>query len=216
MESLKDRLLSRGPASLEDIELFGAVLGSGSNADGLEKMSEETLRFVSVNLWLYRKDFTAFFRQLLGIDGLGETRACAVAALLELGNRFSGGGAPIVREARDVLPFISSLARERQECFMCLTMDGANRVLSHRVVTVGLVDQALVHPREVFCEAVKERAVKIIVAHNHPAGILGPSPEDVRITKNLSEASRIIGIALVDHIIVTEEGYYSFREQGLL
>lgn len=216
MESLKDKLLSRGPASFEDAELFSAVLGPARTADGLARTSEETFRFVSVNLWLYRKDFTLFFRRLLGIDGLGEARACIVAALLELGIRFSGGRAPAVREARDVLPFISSIAKKRQECFMCLNMDGANRVLSHRVVTVGLVDQALVHPREVFCEAVKERAAKIIVAHNHPAGVLGPSPEDVRITKTLSEASRIIGIALVDHIIVTEEGYYSFREQGLL
>jgi DNA repair protein RadC len=212
MESLKDKLLRRGPASLEDVELFSAVLGSNGPAG----TSEETLRFVTVNLSLYKKDFAAFFRRLLDIEGLGEARACAVAVLVELGIRLSCGGAPVVREARDVLPFTSSLAREPQECFMCLNMDGANRVLSHRVVTVGLVDQALVHPREVFCEAVKERAVKIIVAHNHPAGILGPSPEDVRITKNLSEASRIIGIALVDHIIVTEEGYYSFREQGLL
>ena len=216
MDSLKDRLLSRGPASLEDAELFGALLGSGENTSALTRMSEETLRVVAVNMWLFRKDFTAFFRRLLGVDGLDESRACTVAALVELGTRLACGKTAVVKEARDVLPFVCSLAKKEQECFMCLTMDGANRVLSHRVVTVGLVDQALVHPREVFCEAVKERAVKIIVAHNHPAGILGPSPEDLRITKNLAEASRIIGIALVDHIIVTDEGYYSFREQGLL
>jgi len=89
-------------------------------------------------------------------------------------------------------------------------------VLSRKVVTVGLVDQALVHPREVFSEAVKERAAKIIVAHNHPAGILSPSPEDIKITKNLLEASRILGICFLDHIIVTEEGYFSFREEGML
>ncbi|MBN2322965.1 MAG: DNA repair protein RadC [Spirochaetes bacterium] len=211
METLRDRILHRGPSTLEDVELFRAVLGSNGS-----KTTEETLRFVSVNLWLYRKDFAAFFRRLLGIEGLDEERACAVAAIVELGIRLSGGGAPAIREARDVLPFVFSLAQKPQECFMCLNMDGANRILSNRVITVGLVDQALVHPREVFCEAVKERAVKIIVAHNHPAGILGPSPEDVRITKNLSEASRIIGIALVDHIIVTKEGYFSFREHGLL
>ena len=82
--------------------------------------------------------------------------------------------------------------------------------------TIGLIDQALVHPREVFSEAVSKRVTKVIVAHNHPAGVLLPSDEDIAITENLKQASEILGIALLDHLIITEDGYFSFREAGML
>ena len=99
---------------------------------------------------------------------------------------------------------------------MSIHLNGANRVMSSRIVTIGLIDQALVHPREVFSEAVREKAAKVIVAHNHPAGVLYPSDEDIAITKNLLRAADILGILLLDHIILAEEGYFSFREEGLL
>jgi DNA repair protein RadC len=212
MENTTKKLETGGPASLDDVELLGCVLGAGGKGRNLEKIC----CVLKESLWLYRKNFGSFYRTMLKTEGLGAVRAAALIAALELGHRLSGTNAVSVRQARDILPYVSFLNGKKQECFVSLNLDGANRVLSSRIVTIGLVDQALVHPREVFCEAVKERAVKIIVAHNHPAGILGPSPEDIRITNNLLEASRILGITLVDHIIVTEDGYYSFREQGLL
>lgn len=216
MEKPREKLEENGPRSLDDVELLCTVLGGRGRVRDLARTSEQTLCFLRDHLWLYRNNFSAFFKMLLDIEGLGTARASAVAAVVELGSRLQSGRTPSVKEARDILPFVSFLVQKRQECFICLNMDGANRVMSSRVVTVGLVDQALVHPREVFCDAVKERAAKIIVAHNHPAGILSPSPEDIKITNNLLEASRILGIAFLDHIIVTEEGYFSFREQGML
>lgn len=216
MENLKDKLEKKGPSSLDDVELLCAVLEGRGKVSDLALTSERTLCLLKEHLWLYKRNFGDFYKMLLKIEGIGTARASTVAAVVELGMRLGNGAAPSVKEARDILPLVSFLIPERQECFICLYMDGANRVLSRKVVTIGLVDQALVHPREVFSEAVKERAAKIIVAHNHPAGILSPSPEDIKITKNLLEASRILGICFLDHIIVTEEGYFSFREEGML
>jgi DNA repair protein RadC len=216
MDNPREKVEMRGPASMDDVELLRALLGGRGNGKDLVRTSERVLRLLKEHLWMYKRNFGEFYRMLLKIDGLGTARASAVSAAVELGMRLGGGRAPSVKGARDILPFVSAVIPKMQECFICLYMDGANRVISSRVVTVGLVDQALVHPREVFSEAVTVRAAKIIVAHNHPAGILTPSPEDITITNNLVEASRILGICFLDHIIVTDEGYFSFREKGLL
>jgi len=150
------------------------------------------------------------------IKGVGTAKAALVAACLELASRFLEGNRKVVRDTGDVLPLISSLAGKKQEYFICITLNGGNRLLSKRIVTIGLLDQALVHPREVFAEAIRERAAKVIVAHNHPAGDNAPSREDVKVTENLAQAADILGIEFLDHVIITETGYFSFREEGFL
>ena len=216
MEGQREKLGLKGPGSMSDVELLCAILQGRGRLKDIVRTSEKALCLFREQLWLYKRNFATFFRMLLKIEGLGAARASALAAAVELGMRLKNGQAPCVKGAKDILPFVCFLINKRQECFVCLDMDGANHVISSRVVTVGLVDQALVHPREVFCDALKQGAAKIIVAHNHPAGILNPSTEDIKITNNLLEASRILGIVFLDHIIVTEEGYFSFREQGML
>jgi DNA repair protein RadC len=122
----------------------------------------------------------------------------------------------VVKDTGDVLPLVSSLAVKKQEYFISITLNGGNRLIAKRIVTIGLLDQALVHPREVFAEAIRERAAKIIVAHNHPAGDINPSREDMKVTENLLQAASILGIEFLDHLIITENGHFSFREEGLL
>jgi DNA repair protein RadC len=104
----------------------------------------------------------------------------------------------------------------KQEHFLAVTINGANEVLNVRVVSIGLIDSSQVHPREVFAEAVAERASGIIVAHNHPAGTLEPSPADIEATKQLKGAGEVVGIELLDHIIFNRVGYFSFLEAGKL
>ena len=149
---------------------------------------------------------------------IGEVQGAAntVAAFLELSSRLLDGNRRTVRDTGDVIPLISSLAGKKQEYFISITLNGGNRLISKRVITIGLLDQALVHPREVFAEAIRERAAKVIVAHNHPAGDNSPSKEDVKVTENLSQAASILGIEFLDHIIITDTGYFSFREEGFL
>jgi DNA repair protein RadC len=103
-----------------------------------------------------------------------------------------------------------------RERFLCATINGANEILNIRVVSIGLIDRSPVHPREVYADALSDRASAVIVAHNHPAGALEPSPADIEITHQLKSAGAILGIDLLDHIIFNRTDYFSFLENGRL
>ncbi len=215
-EKPREKLVTYGPSSLSNEELVAIMLGSGTKENDVFQISKKTLNFLEESIWLFKKDFAIFLKRLSKIKGLGIAKASLLAASIELYSRLVNEKGHTVKSVKDIIPFISYLTTKRQEYFVCINLNGGNRVISSRVVTIGLVDQALVHPREVFAEAVKERAAKVVVAHNHPGGGLSPSSEDVQITKNLVKASSILGIVFLDHIIVSEDGYFSFREEGLL
>ena len=112
----------------------------------------------------------------------------------------------------DVLPLIQHYGDRKQEHFISISVNGANEVMTVRVVTIGLVNKSQVHPREVFADVIVERASAIIIAHNHPSGDLTPSKEDISITQRIKKAATILGINLLDHIIFNTKGYYSFVE----
>ena len=116
----------------------------------------------------------------------------------------------------DVLPLIRHYADRKQEHFLCASINGANEILNIRVVSIGLIDRSPVHPREVFADALSDRASAIIVAHNHPSGGVEPSSSDINITVQLKAAGAIIGIELLDHIIFNRTKYFSFLEDGRL
>ena len=121
-----------------------------------------------------------------------------------------------ITSASDVYECLSEYATLEREHFVAITLDGASRVINTRVISIGTINQSLVHPREVFRPAILDNAVGMIVAHNHPSGQLVPSIEDKRVTKRLKEVGVLIGIELLDHVILSCEGYYSLREEGLL
>lgn len=107
-------------------------------------------------------------------------------------------------------------ARGKQEQFIAMTLNGAHEVISVSIVSIGLLNRTIVHPREVFHRAIKDSAAAVIVAHNHPSGQLEPSDEDRSMTRRLIEAGEIIGIPILDHIIFTRNGYVSFKDLGLM
>ena len=121
-----------------------------------------------------------------------------------------------VRNPEDCLIQFKNIQRKQQENFEVVMLDGAHQVIGKKIVTTGIVNRTLVHPREIFREAIKKNAMAIIVGHNHPSGKVEPSAEDREITKRLKEAGEIIGIQVVDHIIISKTGYYSFLEDGRL
>ena len=121
-----------------------------------------------------------------------------------------------VRAATDVLPVLARYAGRRQEHFVVVILDAAHVVIRVKLVTVGLLNRTLIHPREVFRPAILESAAGIILSHSHPSGNLDPSREDKDITRRLVEAGQIIGIPVLDHVIFSKHGYYSFQEAGLL
>jgi DNA repair protein RadC len=116
----------------------------------------------------------------------------------------------------DVLSYLTFIRHKRQEYFVCLSLDGTGQVIKRRTVTIGLLDMALAHPREVFAGPLKDRAAFIVVAHNHPSGNPQPSKEDIKTTQQLVAAGILLGIPLRDHIIVAGREYYSFKQAGLL
>lgn len=116
----------------------------------------------------------------------------------------------------DFLSYLKFIRTKRQEYFVCLSLDSGRRLLKRRTVTIGLLDTTLVHPREVFAGPLKDRAASVLIAHNHPSGYAEPSEDDITTTQQLIAAGQLLGIKLVDHIIVTKRGHYSFRHEGLL
>lgn len=121
-----------------------------------------------------------------------------------------------ITSSDDVFEELKDYSTARQEHFIVCYLDGAHNIIENRVITVGTLNQSLVHPREVFSPAIEKRAASIIIAHNHPSGILKPSEEDLSVTQRLKEAGKILGIELLDHIILIENGFLSFRNEDLL
>jgi DNA repair protein RadC len=138
-----------------------------------------------------------------------------VVAMLEFGRRKWAGGVKI-KHPQDIFNLIRHYADRRQEHFLCLSLNGAHEVIATRVVTIGLVNRTIVHPREVFADPLMDRASAVIVAHNHPSGQLMPSPEDDEITLRLKVTAEILGFNFLDHVIFSEASYFSYRQSKRL
>ena len=121
-----------------------------------------------------------------------------------------------LRTTTDILACLEFFKDKKQEYFVTLSLDGAGNLILRRIITIGLLDMSLAHPREVFAGVITDRAAGVIIGHNHPSGIAEPSSEDVKTTQQLVAAGILLGIPLLDHLIVTKDNYFSFREQGLI
>lgn len=206
----REKLISYGPAHLSDRELLTVLLGTGTRGKPVGRLAAEVLAVL---------DGTGGppdLQDLRLISGLGEAKSSLIAAAVEFARRMLCPGVHRIRFPADVLPLVRHYADRKQEHFLSLSLNGAHEVSATRVVSVGLVNRALVHPREVFAEALVDRAAAVVVAHNHPSGNVEPSPEDREVTGRLQKAGNTLGIAMLDHIIFSQNGYYSFLEQGEL
>jgi DNA repair protein RadC len=150
------------------------------------------------------------------LSGLGQSKACAVAAMLEFGRRRYGSFSVRIKKPLDIFTLVRHYADRKQERFISLSLNGAHEVLAVRIVTIGLVNKTIVHPREVFADLIQDRAAAFCVAHNHPSGQLESSPDDIEVTEQLKSAAQILGLHFVDHVIFSENAWWSFRENGKL
>ncbi len=206
----REKLLRKGAAALSDQELLAILLGKGTPEMDVMTLAGKLARVIDEKgLGVRAEDLTAF-------EGIGEAKATLVLAAIEFARRRIKPEGLKIRTPADVLPLIRHFAERKQEHFLSVTINGANEVLNVRVVSIGLIDRSPVHPREVYADALTDRASGIIVAHNHPAGSLEPSPSDIDATKQIKQAGEIIGIELLDHIIFNRQTYYSFLEEGCL
>ena len=206
----REKLIKKGENALKDYELLAVLLGSGVQGKDVITLSSEIIK-------LFEKDFENInLEKLLNIHGLGLAKASQILSSIELSKRYLIKQNKKITSAKDVYDELKEYHNKKQEYFLCLYLDGANHLIQTKVITIGILNQSLVHPREVFSYAIEKRCASIIVAHNHPSGLLEASNEDINVTKRLKESSKILGIELLDHLIITSDGYFSFKEEGVL
>jgi DNA repair protein RadC len=206
----REKLLAKGAHALSDQELLAVLLGKGSARMDVMTLAAKLSRVVD------EKGLGVRIGDLTGFDGVGEAKATLLLAAIEFARRRIRPEGLKISTPADVLPLLQHFSDRKQEHFLAVSINGANEVLRVRVVSIGLIDRSPVHPREVFADALTDRASGIIVAHNHPSGSLEPSPSDIEATKQIKQAGEIVGIELLDHIIFNRKGYFSFLEEGRL
>ena len=206
----REKLRERGPAALTDDELVAAIIGMGTAGVDVRSMARNVVTL------LRREPRVLTLEQLMSIPGMGLAKSGQILAAFELARRYLLSESTKVECAEDVLPLVADIRDKSQEHFVTITLNGANEMIQKRIVTVGLLDRSLVHPRDVFADVITDRAAAVIFAHNHPSGDLQPSDDDLKTQLRLMEAGTILGIRVLDHVIVSRKGYLSFQESGLL
>ena len=213
----RERLWSLGPSALTTVELLAILIGTGTERRGVQDVARRLLDLTEGSLRRLAQRPRA---ELLRADGIGPTKAARLIAAFELGDRLTREDRPPVqriREPEDVVRVFSGRLRDLQvEEFHLLALDSQSQVLREVLVTRGLLNSSLVHPREVFRAAIAEAAAGIIVVHNHPSGDPTPSAEDRAVTQQLSAAGRLLDLPLYDHVIIAGDKFVSFATSGLL
>jgi len=206
----REKLDYSGVKALSDRELVALLLGRGVKGHQVMKVSQQVLALLD------KAGNEPSGHELQAIAGVGRAKAALVQAAFELARRRIRPEGVKISVPGDILPLVGHLSDRRQEHFVSISLSGAHEVIAVRVVTIGLVDRATVHPREVFADIITDRASALIIAHNHPSGSLQPSREDEQVTDQIASTGEMLGIMLLDHVIFSKRGYYSFQEHGKL
>lgn len=207
-----------GPENLTEIELIALILHSGGRGESVLDLSRRLVSSIGPETVLRLRELTP--TELMSHKHIGVSKACRLLAALELGKRLFTSEVTIGDKILHPADAFESLKRvfagKTTERLYILTLDSRSRVISVDLLTVGTVNETLIHPREVFRQAIKRNAVSFILAHNHPSGDIDPSSEDIRMTQRIYNAGKELGIALVDHLIVNDAQFYSMKSNNLL
>ena len=198
----REKLFKKGAKALSDFELLQALIGSGNKQANVTKIARDAQKILRI----YGADLT--YDQLKQINGLGPARICEILSAFELSKRYLiDSEQPIIDSPERAVEQLADIRDKKQEYFVVMTLDGANRLIAKRTITIGTLTSSLVHPREVFADAITDRAASIIVAHNHPSGNIEPSQDDIDLTDRLKKAGELVGIDLLDHFIMAKTNY---------
>ncbi|MEH7886787.1 DNA repair protein RadC [Bacillus sp. JJ1609] len=213
-ERPRERFVQNGPQSLSNHELLALLLGTGSREESVLQLANRMLsQFEGLRLL---KDAT--LEELTQIKGIGQAKAINVLAAVEIGRRIANHTLDeryVIRSPEDGAKYLMNDMRFlTQEHFVCLYLNTKNQVIHRQTIFIGSLNASIVHPREVFKEAVRRSAASVICVHNHPSGDPTPSREDIEVTKRLTESGKIVGIELLDHLIIGENKYVSLKEKG--
>lgn len=212
-ERPRERLEQKGAKALSNIELLAILLRTGANKKSAINLAEELIKKFP-NLYALRN---VTLDELMTIKGVGKAKAIQILAAIELGTRTNQYVLERGMQIRSPLDCAEYIAEEvkslEQEHFIGIYLDTKNRILAKKTLFIGSLNRSLVHPREIFKEALKHGTASIILVHNHPSSDVTPSPQDISITKRLIEIGELIGIEILDHIIVGANNYLSMREE---
>ncbi|ACF43222.1 RadC family protein [Pelodictyon phaeoclathratiforme] len=210
----RERLLRSGAASLSPAELLAIILRTGTKNLNIVDTCNELIARYSLE-----KLANITLEELKKVKGIGDAKAMQIVAIFELNKRlhYSRNLNKKIQAARDVFEYMAGrVPDETKEHLFVLHLNTKNQIIKTELVSVGTLNAALIHPREVFKSAIKESSHAIILVHNHPSGDVEPSNADKQVTDLLKQASTVIQIDLLDHIIIGKTGCFSFRESGLL
>ncbi|WP_033543479.1 RadC family protein [Planococcus sp. CAU13] len=212
----RERLINQGATSLSNQELIAILLRTGTRQESVLHLSNRVLHHFEQIQQL--KD--ASIEELIAINGIGQAKAVQLLAAVELGRRLSSKQTDAkftIRSPKDAASYLmADMTSLKQEHFVVLFLNIKNQVLHRQTIFVGSLNASIVHPREIFREAVRRSAASIVCAHNHPSGNPAPSPEDIAVTKRLMEAGSIVGIELLDHLIIGDHQFISLNEKGYM
>lgn len=217
-ERPRERMVKYGAESLSAAELLALILGRGTRGEPVMVIAQQLLsRFGS-----FAGLAKASIEELSQTKGIGLAKASQLKAVFEINRRVEeqpplSKGKGVVKTPQDALGQVKSyLKNKRKEHFLTVLLNTRNQVIKVVPISVGTLDSSLVHPREVFQEAISASAASVIFAHNHPSGDLSPSEEDIKLTRRLKEVGELIGIEVLDHLIVADTGFISMKERKLL
>jgi len=216
-ERPRERLVKYGVESLSLQELLSLIFGRGVKGESVISISQKLISsFGSLDSLS-----EGSIEELKKIKGLGLAKACQLKACFEISRRLKKEVGPktnrIIKTPKDLYPFLKEkIINFHKEYFMVVSLDNRNKVINIDTVSVGTLNSSLIHPRETFEVAIKNHAAAIIICHNHPSDELKPSEDDLIITQNLVKAGKLLGIEVSDHLIITKDGYFSFKEKKLV
>jgi len=210
----REKLIKKGSQNLKDEELLAILLGTGVEGKNVLEVAKQILRKCSKKRLLKMK-----YEDLSKIKGIGPAKACTILAAIELVKRALEIGEetlPVIRSTKDVIAQAVYMRDKTREHLMAIFLNARNEMIYKKPMFIGTLNANLVHPREIFAEALKQNAASVILVHNHPSGDAEPSQADLEITKRILEAGKIMGIDILDHVIITKTKFFSFKEKKLI
>ena len=213
----REKLLSKGAMTLSNSELIGILINTGSKHKSAVELARELLKLGQDNLNELGRLSIKEFQQ---IKGIGMAKAITIAAALELGRRRHAAASlekPVIRSSRDIAQYLQALLKDHTyEVFAVVFLNRANKINHFEIISRGGITGTVADPRVIMKKALEEEATSIVLCHNHPSGNLSPSLADEELTKKIKNAAGYFDIKVIDHIIVSEDGYYSFADEGIL
>jgi len=211
VEKPREKLARYGAERLSDVELLAILLGFGKKGLDVLSLSQNILTTFSPDK-LVQADLPA----LRAVPGIGSAKASIIIAALEFAKRVTHPVSSTIITPLDVWNSLHDIRTHTKEHFVVFLLNARNQLIKQEIISIGIVDSSIVHPREVFEPAIRHVASSIVIAHNHPSGEVNPSDADIAATAQLSAAGKVLGIPVADHVIVAREAYFSFVAHGML